>query len=199
MLSTCARCCIPPILLTFCLSSFIRRFRAILSSLERWLFVSISAVRRLRVDCISRSPAQRPSPSLRNGRLSPRHAERSWAIDACAPTLQHARNGQEEAYPKLLLIPSNPTSQSSCFLDRKSTRLNSSHRCISYAVFCLKKKKIKNTRTTAGDRYDMMRCANVPQVRGVAGPVDDACAHEARTPLVPMNRDTAAYPIDSIR
>src|SRR5437879_11463281 len=28
--------------------------------------------------------------------------------------------------------------------DRKSTRLNSSHRCISYAVFCLKKKK-KNT------------------------------------------------------
>src|SRR5436189_3283448 len=25
--------------------------------------------------------------------------------------------------------------------DRKSTRLNSSHRCSSYAVFCLKKKK----------------------------------------------------------
>src|SRR5436189_4549979 len=30
--------------------------------------------------------------------------------------------------------------------DRKSTRLNSSHRCISYAVFCLKKKK-KNDKT----------------------------------------------------
>src|SRR5437879_7203106 len=28
--------------------------------------------------------------------------------------------------------------------DRKSTRLNSSHRCISYAVFCLKKKKKNN-------------------------------------------------------
>src|SRR5437867_9866488 len=28
--------------------------------------------------------------------------------------------------------------------DRKSTRLNSSHRTISYAVFCLKKKKNKN-------------------------------------------------------
>src|SRR5437764_11389336 len=27
--------------------------------------------------------------------------------------------------------------------DRKSTRLHSSHRCISYAVFCLKKKKKK--------------------------------------------------------
>src|SRR3712207_8833801 len=30
-------------------------------------------------------------------------------------------------------------------LDRKSTRLNSSHANISYAVFCLKKKKNKNT------------------------------------------------------
>src|SRR5436190_9343889 len=29
------------------------------------------------------------------------------------------------------------------FLDRKSTRLNSSHTVISYAVFCLKKKKKK--------------------------------------------------------
>src|SRR5687768_18266369 len=32
-----------------------------------------------------------------------------------------------------------------CALDRKSTRLNSSHGYISYAVFCLKKKKKKNT------------------------------------------------------
>src|SRR5256885_8122959 len=30
-------------------------------------------------------------------------------------------------------------------LDRKSTRLNSSHLVISYAVFCLKKKKKQNT------------------------------------------------------
>src|SRR5438067_6032913 len=30
--------------------------------------------------------------------------------------------------------------------DRKSTRLNSSHVSISYAVFCLKKKKKKNTK-----------------------------------------------------
>src|SRR3712207_7461757 len=32
-----------------------------------------------------------------------------------------------------------------CYKDRKSTRLNSSHANISYAVFCLKKKK-KHTR-----------------------------------------------------
>src|SRR5688572_32164456 len=31
--------------------------------------------------------------------------------------------------------------------DRKSTRLNSSHSQISYAVFCLKKKKKKNQQT----------------------------------------------------
>src|SRR5688572_32756369 len=33
------------------------------------------------------------------------------------------------------------------FLDRKSTRLNSSHSQISYAVFCLKKKKKKKHNT----------------------------------------------------
>src|SRR5438128_4218058 len=32
-------------------------------------------------------------------------------------------------------------------IDRKSTRLNSSHGSISYAVFCLKKKKISETDT----------------------------------------------------
>src|SRR5438094_2528132 len=32
------------------------------------------------------------------------------------------------------------------YADRKSTRLNSSHRTISYAVFCLKKKKKTHTR-----------------------------------------------------
>src|SRR5258708_21359837 len=32
--------------------------------------------------------------------------------------------------------------------DRKSTRLNSSHQIISYAVFCLKKKKKNNNRYT---------------------------------------------------
>src|SRR5437763_3233006 len=37
--------------------------------------------------------------------------------------------------------------------DRKSTRLNSSHRCISYAVFCLKKKKSQASETpTPGPR-----------------------------------------------
>src|SRR5258708_14959831 len=35
-----------------------------------------------------------------------------------------------------------------CARDRKSTRLNSSHQIISYAVFCLKKKKIRTDHLT---------------------------------------------------
>src|SRR4051812_49924278 len=35
------------------------------------------------------------------------------------------------------------------FVDRKSTRLNSSHMSISYAVFCLKKKKTIRSNTDA--------------------------------------------------
>src|SRR5437879_10956559 len=38
-------------------------------------------------------------------------------------------------------------------VDRKSTRLNSSHRCISYAVFCLKKKKKKINNTVATEHH----------------------------------------------
>src|SRR5690625_5802683 len=39
--------------------------------------------------------------------------------------------------------------------DRKSTRLNSSHVAISYAVFCLKKKKKKNNATArASEKHD---------------------------------------------
>src|SRR5437762_8813915 len=34
--------------------------------------------------------------------------------------------------------PTMSKDERSLYLDRKSTRLNSSHRCISYAVFCLK-------------------------------------------------------------
>src|SRR5690606_42127632 len=43
---------------------------------------------------------------------------------------------------------STPTNTQPSIIDRKSTRLNSSHVKISYAVFCLKKKKIQMTSTT---------------------------------------------------
>src|SRR2546426_7603456 len=45
--------------------------------------------------------------------------------------------------------PGCPRAKSSPAQDRKSTRLNSSHLVISYAVFCLKKKKKKNNTHTS--------------------------------------------------
>src|SRR5258708_14943947 len=50
-----------------------------------------------------------------------------------------ARSGQ-------IVVHSNGTASNP--QDRKSTRLNSSHQIISYAVFCLKKKKTHKYRTT---------------------------------------------------
>src|SRR6202048_4592372 len=48
-------------------------------------------------------------------------------------------------------------------LDRKSTRLNSSHVSISYAVFCLKKKRnVTLSRAHLGHRVpDVYHCCNV--------------------------------------
>src|SRR5256885_3669605 len=45
------------------------------------------------------------------------------------------------APPPLPPIPGQPPAPATADKDRKSTRLNSSHLVISYAVFCLKKKK----------------------------------------------------------
>src|SRR5436190_5296837 len=44
------------------------------------------------------------------------------------------------------------TDDASAALDRKSTRLNSSHTVISYAVFCLKKKKIDGLQIDSAHR-----------------------------------------------
>src|SRR5256885_10011544 len=48
--------------------------------------------------------------------------------------------------------PSRTSSRIPSRTDRKSTRLNSSHLVISYAVFCLKKKKINLTDRVAAAR-----------------------------------------------
>src|SRR5438034_3810326 len=54
--------------------------------------------------------------------------------------------------------------------DRKSTRLNSSHTVISYAVFCLKKKK--NTKARLGKHTEVEHVASedVGSVNADAGP-----------------------------
>src|SRR5687768_17868816 len=50
----------------------------------------------------------------------------------------------QTAQPRFRLPPEVPKPANRCRPDRKSTRLNSSHGYISYAVFCLKKKKKNN-------------------------------------------------------
>src|SRR5258708_14817015 len=55
----------------------------------------------------------------------------------------------EEAFAKLdSIAPGSPYWLAQ--IDRKSTRLNSSHQIISYAVFCLKKKKLIYLRLVTG-------------------------------------------------
>src|SRR5207244_11429749 len=54
---------------------------------------------------------------------------------ACA-----GRIGEQRAAQLGLLVAEDDARAGTCCGDRKSTRLNSSHQIISYAVFCLKKK-----------------------------------------------------------
>src|SRR3712207_7964469 len=67
---------------------------------------------------------------------TPAEAEHCIAQDREVLTTLQPRCIPEEAFP-------NSTGELRWFqtIDRKSTRLNSSHANISYAVFCLKKKK----------------------------------------------------------
>src|SRR5206468_9040416 len=51
--------------------------------------------------------------------------------------------------PNQACLPARTSGVNHRALDRKSTRLNSSHDQISYAVFCLKKKKRKIEQLTA--------------------------------------------------
>src|SRR5437879_7071470 len=62
--------------------------------------------------------------------------------------INSASSRMETSVPEPTLMISGESYTSALARDRKSTRLNSSHRCISYAVFCLKKKmKIKCDKT----------------------------------------------------
>src|SRR5260221_3613136 len=95
-------------------------------------------------------------------------------MDQLASSIEHIRNGRLKAFAvsskkRSPLLPDVPTLdesgvpgyEASTFAgifapvslsatgDRKSTRLNSSHTVISYAVFCLKKKNQDNQRSFA--------------------------------------------------
>src|SRR5574340_534649 len=72
----------------------------------------------------------------------PSHLQFPWPLRATmrSPLKSHA---QVEGTQGFLPQPGKDLERPSSTRDRKSTRLNSSHQKISYAVFCLKKKKKK--------------------------------------------------------
>src|SRR3712207_276563 len=85
-------------------------------------------------------------PPRRGAALTPGAYERLWLVE---PERHVGPNAEDEApdEPRLALRPGTrarvlrvPPPADRAPLDRKSTRLNSSHANISYAVFCLKKK-----------------------------------------------------------
>src|SRR5256885_5405201 len=63
-----------------------------------------------------------------------------------------ARRQHVEGSPETCALPVSAARRRS--RDRKSTRLNSSHLVISYAVFCLKKKKNKHYTVHSEDTLD---------------------------------------------
>src|SRR5258707_7269063 len=64
-------------------------------------------------------------------------------------------------------------------LDRKSTRLNSSHANISYAVFCLKKKNKRYTARSTTYRSPYLRLHTIPAARESED--ENLCIGAART------------------
>src|SRR5689334_23848954 len=75
------------------------------------------------------------------GRQDHSHGFPGYGFGRCA----HGGRDRTKPAEELALHPGhfgrNRSSRDDAALDRKSTRLNSSHSSISYAVFCLKKKK----------------------------------------------------------
>src|SRR3712207_8710815 len=85
---------------------------------------------------IRRPPRSTLFPTRRSSDLTFDVGSSTWRID----TIDGIR--YEQMLDKYFLDPSGT-------LDRKSTRLNSSHANISYAVFCLKKKKQHDLKYTS--------------------------------------------------
>src|SRR5256885_10996226 len=74
--------------------------------------------------------------------------------------------------------------------DRKSTRLNSSHLVISYAVFCLKKKKIHSYVVFSLTNYD----SRPPKHQRLFTDVRGASRYIEPIPSIHVDNDSYAYP-----
>src|SRR5438876_66349 len=153
-----------------------RRRRPALPALRRRACVRPARERRLHLRPPTRHPllgARGPRRRRHSSRLLPaslpRHVarapERRISLQAHAVRLPRLvarpsrRRGLRRSRPRLhrqrraqARIPAERHHHPEFAPDRKSTRLNSSHPSISYAVFCLKKKKKKKTHSTTNTR-----------------------------------------------
>src|SRR5256885_5593702 len=82
---------------------------------------------------------------------------------SCTTSESSFFNRGYESFPVSLVISTSASSR-----DRKSTRLNSSHLVISYAVFCLKKKKKKEIQNNSVDLVGQ-RARSAEEHRRVSG------------------------------
>src|SRR5205809_3405540 len=74
---------------------------------------------------------------------------RSYQMETSVPTKPSNSDITDQRDPQMEIAAPEIAARNEYALDRKSTRLNSSHGYISYAVFCLKKKKEKKEITTS--------------------------------------------------
>src|SRR5207244_10825766 len=109
--------------------------------------LSLHAASTLRLSALCRVRPRRPFPSCATAppalhTLSLHDALPISARPADEPQLSFLALATERA---VFSLPQTKRASG----DRKSTRLNSSHQIISYAVFCLKKKKTRHNTQTA--------------------------------------------------
>src|SRR2546429_534086 len=99
---------------------------------------------------------------LFNGRdFSERDNERSKAVVVVDELLAQRLFGSSNPIGKMIEAPVQGNDVAFEIIDRKSTRLNSSHGYISYAVFCLKKKKKTLTHITSNCVHQETRHTNL--------------------------------------
>src|SRR2546422_7798755 len=117
---------------------------------------------------IRRPGSQDPAPSQEDVAFIPGHRAPpprrrrvSQADVSAAPRLKTFVASRQRDWGDCCVTPRSPRRcrEGAGERDRKSTRLNSSHGYISYAVFCLKKKKNTYDSTPTVRRMSM-RCTN---------------------------------------
>src|SRR3989440_995735 len=97
---------------------------------------------------IHEPPPSHPTFFFFSSRRRHTRSDRDWSSDVCSSDPSELQS-RSDLVCRLLLVTGVQT-------DRKSTRLNSSHDQISYAVFCLKKKKqIIESNDDCNDSYHL--------------------------------------------